>query len=125
MIQIRQNTFETNSSSTHSLVICTMKQFEDLKKNKLYIYENDTLIDLVEARAKVEKYYPSRLVELDEAINDQDYESVEEIFEDCCIETYENWKDYKHDRGLETYSRHFESPSGDKLVAWGHYGYDG
>ena len=125
MIQIRQNTFETNSSSTHSLVICTRKQFEDLKKNKLYIYENDILVDLVEARAKVEKYYPSRVAELDEYINNQDYESAEEILEDCCIETYDAWYDRQEDSGLESYVKIFTSPSGDEMVAWGRYGYSG
>ena len=125
MKQIRFNTFETNSSSTHSLVICTKKQFEDLKKHKLYIYENDTLVDLVEARAKVEKYYPSRLAELDEYINNQDYESVEEILTDCDIETYDAWYDRQEDSGLESYVKTFTTPSGDQMVAWGRYGYNG
>ena len=34
MRQIRQNTFETNSSSTHSLVLCTEDEFNDWKSGK-------------------------------------------------------------------------------------------
>ena len=35
MYQIRQGVFETNSSSTHSLCICTKKEYEDFKDGKL------------------------------------------------------------------------------------------
>ena len=34
MIQIRSNCFETNSSSTHSITICSKKQFDDWKAGK-------------------------------------------------------------------------------------------
>ena len=37
MIQIRKNVFETNSSSTHSLVICSKEEWEALKNNELFI----------------------------------------------------------------------------------------
>lgn len=33
--EIRRNVFETNSSSTHSLSICTEQEFEDWKAGKL------------------------------------------------------------------------------------------
>lgn len=36
MIQIRSNCFETNSSSTHSLIICDNKTWEKFIKRKLY-----------------------------------------------------------------------------------------
>ena len=36
MITIRRNTFETNSSSTHSMVICTAEEFEKWANGELY-----------------------------------------------------------------------------------------
>ena len=38
---IRYNTFETNSSSVHSLTLIDKETFEDFKKNKLF-YDADT-----------------------------------------------------------------------------------
>ncbi len=34
MYQIRQGVFETNSSSTHSMCICTEEEFANFKGNK-------------------------------------------------------------------------------------------
>lgn len=36
MVQIRKNVFETNSSSTHSVVMCDEKTWEDFAAGKLY-----------------------------------------------------------------------------------------
>lgn len=37
MIQIRKAIFETNSSSTHSLVMCSEKEYEDFNNGKVYL----------------------------------------------------------------------------------------
>ena len=42
---IRRGVFETNSSSTHSLVVVSAKEYEDFKKGKLvYDYYGEKLI---------------------------------------------------------------------------------
>ena len=57
MYQIRQGVFETNSSSTHSLCICTKKEYEDLpnkedyhvlaqENNKVYVATVDSSSEL-------------------------------------------------------------------------------
>ena len=38
MIQIRNNIFETNSSSVHSLVICSEDEFNKFYYDELYYY---------------------------------------------------------------------------------------
>ena len=124
MKQMRFNTFETNSSSTHSLVICTEKEFKDLKSGKLYIIDGE-MKDLAEARKYIEKYYSYKLADFDKYLIDKDYSSLEDILYDCEIYSYDQWIDTQDDYGLETYERHFETPSGDKMVAWGRYGYNG
>lgn len=48
---IRNNVFETNSSSTHSLTLCDTSDFEDWKNGQLmYNMKKDKLITLDEAR---------------------------------------------------------------------------
>lgn len=40
MIQIRQNVFETNSSSTHSMVMCQDSDYKGWSEGKLYYCQN-------------------------------------------------------------------------------------
>ena len=39
MIQIRQGVFETNSSSTHALAICTQEEWDKLKSGEYLVNE--------------------------------------------------------------------------------------
>lgn len=96
MKQIRSRVFETNSSSTHSITICTAEEFEKFSKGEL-LYD-DWNEKLVPASGKEE--YDGRLVTLD--------------------------KFGRSEWGcMETYMEPFTTPSGDKMVAFGIYGYDG
>lgn len=93
-INIRNNVFETNSSSVHSLCICTEREFDAWKKGESYYDDwND----------KITKDSTDKWGE-----NNQTYE---DFFE-------EDWG------YCETYEEHFTTPSGDKMVAFGRYGRD-
>lgn len=37
MLKIRQNVFETNSSSTHSLILCSDEDYAKLNNEELFI----------------------------------------------------------------------------------------
>ena len=92
---IRFNVFETNSSSIHSLCICTEEEFNAWKKGESYYdYWND----------KITKDSTDKWGE-----NNQTYEDF-----------FEEYWGY-----LETYEEHFTTPSGDRMVAFGRYGRDG
>lgn len=94
--QIRGNVFETNSSSTHSITICSKKDFEKWKDGELiYDGDNDELVDL-------------------NAVN-SDY------LEEDIYKTYEQWQD---DDYLEFYIENYKTESGDEIVAFGKYGYN-
>ena len=41
--QIRKSVFETNSSSTHSLIFCNQEEYDALYRHELYIYENELI----------------------------------------------------------------------------------
>ena len=97
MIQIRQGVFETNSSSTHALAICTQEEWDKLKSGE-YLVNEWEITDMIS-------------IDDPKAANDLDTQYV----------TYEEL--YNHST-CEFFSRHFTSPSGDKMVAWGFYGYD-
>lgn len=92
---IRFNVFETNSSSVHSLCICTEEEFDAWKKGKLY-YD----------------YWDDKFTK--NSVNgwNEDNQTYENFFE-------EDWS------YLETYEEHFTTPSGDKMVVFGRYGRDG
>ena len=97
MIQIRQGVFETNSSSTHALAICTQEEWDKLKSGEYLVNE----------------------WEITEKISNDDPKAANDL--DTQYVTYEEL--YNHST-CEFFSRHFTSPSGDKMVAWGFYGYD-
>ena len=45
MIKIRKGVFETNSSSTHSIIICSQAEYKQLEAGNLFIKRyNDKLI---------------------------------------------------------------------------------
>lgn len=95
MIQIRHNIFETNSSSTHTLVICTEDEFKKFNNDELCLdYWNDTLVPFSEYNGS------NRFL------------SSDEFFEDSWLDHY-----------LEHYEEHREI-NGTKIVVFGCYGYD-
>jgi len=71
-INIRKNVFETNSSSVHSLCICTEKEFDAWKKGELYYnYWDDEF-----TKNPVDKW-------------NEDNQTYEGFFEESWLETYE------------------------------------
>lgn len=98
-VQVRRGVFETNSSSTHSITICSKEEFERWKNG-----------DLIFDR------YDDKLCELSE-IPDEDSEDYDE----CQYETYGQWYE---DEYLELFEEEYTSKNGDEIVAFGKYGYD-
>ena len=51
MLQIRKGVFETNSSSTHALILCTQEEYDKLVTHELFWdVEGDRLVDFAEAK---------------------------------------------------------------------------
>ena len=126
MIQIRHNTFETNSSSTHSIVICTDAEFKGFKKNKLFYYDTCrdvkkfcTWEELVKLMRDKESRVPEEDVE--EAIKlytEGGMEAVEDFLADWEIYTDNTY--YKED--MEEFTERYTTPNGEKIMAFGYYG---
>lgn len=110
MKQIRVGVFETNSSSTHSLTIVSEEDYEKWKSGELLL---DT--DKEELVPFPKNYVKKEDAEEDD-VDDEDFED-----EDGVLKTYEQWLD----SDKEDYFGKFTTKSGDKIVAFGKYGYDG
>jgi hypothetical protein len=139
MKQIRRNVFETNSSSTHSITMCSQSQFDDWKAGKvLFDYWKEVFVKAKEmteedkeaARDEYKKLYEcqSYYKKWEDLSEDEinkwynRYYSENRDYDNDDLKTYE---DYFHSYDLETFTKVYTSESGDRIIAFGKYGYDG
>jgi len=126
MKTIRANTFETNSSSTHSLVILTEEQETLFNSGELYFrseYDND----IITKKERNEIILKSMSEDGWETIvNLSEEENIKKYISDW-VDGYglpislDNWLDsYELDTNVE----HYTSPSGDKLIICTKYGHN-
>lgn len=115
-VQIRRGVFETNSSSTHSLVITTQDDFTKWKNGEVYL-DKDTG-DFVDEDYIVSYAKDSRWIDTDGKTNEEILEEV--LCDEYRFCTYSNYGD-----GYEYFDESFTSPSGDDMIAFGYFGYDG
>lgn len=117
MIQTRLCVFETNSSSTHSMIICTEEEYKKLRNNELYLDEwGDEIISYEDALKRASRDSGYEIEELEK----MNPERLSEILHEFCeIVSLDEWREYlDHD-----YNR-FTTPSGDQMVAICAYGHD-
>lgn len=112
MLQIRKNVFETNSSSTHSLTMCSQDDYDRWTKGELLFSEwEEEFVTREEAIAELVKKGwitdESDEEEIEAALREDELLTMDDFFED----------DY-----LETFTRKHTSTNGDKIVAFGKYG---
>lgn len=122
MIQVRQGVFETNSSSTHSITMCTKNEFNEWVDGK--IYRNDgywaastsalkdkdflTYDEAIELIKSFKYYEPMK-----------EDENVDDYFKEYEIYSYDNWRG-----DFETDVTNYTTPNGEEIVAVCYYGYD-
>ena len=122
--QIRCGVFETNSSSTHSLTMMMKNDYKRWRDSGLYLYNGGYGWDF-------NKPTLNNLYTRDEAVafakNNKYYKDVEDdkidytILKDC---GFIAWDDVGNEY-LESFYQEFTTPSGETIVAFGEYGYDG
>ena len=124
--QIRNGVFETNSSSTHSLTMCSKSEYDEFEKGNMYIerwgsklYTKDELIEkfkqMKDWRTKELKYSGV------DWNNDEEFNKVLVETEDYC--TYEEyWDDVSEN--YETFEKSYTNSNGDTVIAFGYYGHD-
>lgn len=139
MRQIRKNVFETNSSSTHSITICSKEDYDKwINGEVLYSDWNNDFIeaealtpdDYDEAGAHYEsnklKYYKG-WKELSE--NEQKEYTTKYVQKRRSKKSYSDYRTYdewcKQNDCLTKFETSYTTKNGDKIVAFGAYGYDG
>lgn len=121
MIQARNYIFETNSSSTHSMVLTTEDKMNRWEKGDLY-YTGDCwdIPDAIKEYVDDEGFVEAKIVR--EAFKDEidENEDLDYYLKDNYeIDSYDYWgEDYEQDCFKYT------SPSGDKLASRCYYGND-
>lgn len=113
---IRKNTFETNSSSTHSLTFMSGEEFDKWKNGELYLgqdedelYTKEEFDALVKSGAEKSNMTEEEFLDLPRWDNE-------------LPETFDQWRD---DECLEYDIYEHTTESGDKVVAVCKYGYNG
>ena len=100
MEQIRRGIFETNSSSTHSITMCSDSDYEKWKKGEL-IYDCDDEV-LVEVNDEIKKSIED---------GEKDFLTYDAFFN--CLFDY------------NTYHDQFTTANGETVHSFGYYGYEG
>lgn len=130
MINIRRKVFETNSSSTHSICMCSKDEYDLFVKGKLFA-NNSWIFDsrsefadknLVTKEEIIDIYNKSEVHchEVEELVEFND-EQFANYIDDEGFYTYDNYfSDY-----LEDFFAEYTTPSGETVVAFGEYGFDG
>lgn len=133
--QIRRGTFETNSSSTHSISICTEDEFTKWKNGELLYDEETEEFVPTNLLSDEDKLYAKEDYEIkkDEYSKDWDdlsddtkekyyHKYAKENWVDTVGLTYEDW--LNENSCFETYTYRYKTEHNDKIVAFGYYGND-
>ena len=101
MRQIRRNVFETNSSSTHSITMCMKSEFDKWVAGEL-----------------VWDRWGDRLVPITPSVKQSMEDDDRDYF------TYDQFNDWDY-ISYEIFEDNYTTPSGEQVVSFGYYGYDG
>ena len=116
MFKIRQGVFETNSSSTHAMVICSKADYKKLDRGELYIDTwNEKPVTREEVIEEVSEYVDRAKLE---ALNEDDFR---DLVRDHGFDTLGDWDD----NGFYRFHEEYTTEHGDEVVAFGYYGFDG
>ena len=122
MIQVRNSVFETNSSSVHSLTMCTAQEYDKWRSGEL-LYNHYAGVDQKDFITREEAEEIIRENRRQWAPDIVDYPIIDEAFFDAGLYT---WDDFWNERCeyLEGYSARYITPGGEEIVAFGYSGYD-
>jgi hypothetical protein len=141
MINVRGGTFETNSSSTHSIVICSKKQFDDWKSGKvLFDPYKETFLTAIsdeqekKIRDEAELTYSALYnnSKFHKSWNELDSDAKEEFIKGqlnlvkpnkSTLMTYNSYR-YYYQEGCDYSEKQFVTEHGDTVIAFGKGGYN-
>lgn len=121
--QIRRGVFETNSSSTHSLTMCSGEEYKKWENEEI-LYWGDadkfgTREEIIEELKNKKSWRGGFYYDNVDWENEDD---VHDVFSDENIKTC---KEFFDNEWFETFADSYTTSSGEEVVAFGYYGYDG
>lgn len=122
MIQIRRNIFETNSSSVHSITLCSEDEFQKWKNGEIFFdrYEEKFLTPKEAQEVKKEQERErERLIE--------QYGNDDDFYDEGRALTYSQFFDWQGDDSYLDYMEKYQSHqniNGVDVVAFGYFGHD-
>lgn len=134
--QIRRGTFETNSSSTHSITMCSGEEYDKWKDGKiLFDAWKEEFVDNVNLTDD-QKEYARKEYESKKNDFSKDWEDLSDSAKEKCYEKYikehnlideeyKTYDEYMNDYELESFFDTYTTKNGEKVVAFGKYGYEG
>lgn len=125
MLQMRKNVFETNSSSTHSITMCTQDEYDAWANGKLLL--NDGWWGKDNTSEFKDKKFVTREEAEDIIKHNKYYEPTDELSnlsDEELAENYELYSFYRYfeNEYLEWFDEKYTTPSGETVVAFGLYG---
>lgn len=126
MKQIRNQVFETNSSSTHAFCICTLKDYDAWRCGEC-VFDRDKNTDkyIIPKQQAIEYVLNRRhAAELRKAIMEKDQEKIDEQL--CCggFYTYDYYAEREQSEAEEQEFATITTDNGDVVVGFWYYGHD-
>lgn len=121
--QIRRGVFETNSSSVHSITMCSHDEYTKWVNGELlFDKDNECFVKREEAINEVKQRKHWKSGELLYA--NTNWADIEEVDEVLRINSYYTEESYWDNIDFETFDDTYTTPSGDVVHAFGYYGTD-
>lgn len=118
MKSVRRNVFETNSSSTHSLTMCSEEDYDKWEEGQLYFNNNREFLTRDQVIEELKKY---RSVDID-AISNLPQDQFDEYVSEWEFYTYSKYEEQYEQ--FEHFCQSYEHSDGSKIIAFGYFGYD-
>ncbi len=120
--EVRRGVFETNSSSVHSLTMCSREEYKKWENGEVLYWEEEnkfgTKEEIIEEMKKMKWHDGTPRYE---KVNWENEDTVDDIFSDEGIKTCEK---YFENDWYETYEKKYTTQNGEEVVAFGYYGHD-
>ena len=122
MKSIRRGVFETNSSSTHSLTMCSKEDYDKWEKGEVLLDEGYRAEkQFITKEEAIEKLKNNKY----ESYKDLDFSDEEALNEAFREEEFYTSESYFEDDYLESFDDTYTTPNGETVVCFGKYGRDG
>ena len=135
MRQLRRGVFETNSSSVHTLTICSKEEYEGWQRDEL-VYDSweEKLVSKdsinVFAEADIIKYYNTRKEQFWknwDQLSEEEKDEFRSIYHKRFdrSDTYIKYRDYDiRYEDYEIFEQTYTTKNNDEIVVFGYYGSD-